>query len=104
MEMTNQNNLLRLILEDFRKQIVTILIMLMLFCSALYKVYITHDTRVLITKKDKLSQQQDQLRTEWESLQLEENTFAEHSRVRRIAMKQLSMIQPNKSNTVLVEL
>jgi len=102
--MTNQDNLLRLIFDDFCKQIVTILIMVMLVCSAFYKVYVTYDTRALITKKDKLSQQQDQLRTEWANLQLEENTFAEHSRVRTIAMKQLSMIQPNKSNTVLVRL
>lgn len=93
-----------MILDDFRKNLFTFITLGVLVCSAFYKVYITHDTRLLITNKDKLSQQQDNLSTEWHSLQLEENTFSEHSRVRRIAMKKLSMIQPNKSNTVLVEL
>ncbi|WP_413702044.1 cell division protein FtsL [Psychromonas sp. KJ10-10] len=40
---------------------------------------------------------------EWQNLLLEEHTLDEHSRIRNIANKKLSMAQPTKNNSVLVE-
>ena len=102
--MENRESLLRLILNDLGRNIFVVLLMLALVSSAFYKIYITHNTRLLVTQKEQLSQEQDNLSIEWQSLQLEEQTFGESSRVRRIAEKKLLMIQPKKNNTVLVEL
>ena len=102
--MDNKESLLALILADLRRNIFVVLVALVLVGSAFYKIYITHNTRLLVTQKEQLSQEQDNLSIEWQSLQLEEQTFGEHSRIRRIAKKKLSMVQPKKNNTVLVEL
>ena len=51
-----------------------------------------------------LSQQKDNLLIEKRNLLIEEHTLDEHSRIRRIARKKLSMSQPTKENSVLVEL
>lgn len=102
--MEKKESLLRLILNDLGRSVLVILLALMLISSAFYKIYITHNTRLLVTQKEKLSQQQDNLSIEWQSLQLEEQTFAEDSRIRRIAKKKLLMVQPTRNSTVLVEL
>ena len=41
---------------------------------------------------------------EWRNLLIEEHTLDEHSRIRRIAVKKLSMLQTTKNNSVLVEI
>jgi cell division protein FtsL len=99
----SRDNLLLLILADFRRYFVVVLFGLALLFSAFYNIYITHETRKLITEKDLLSQQKDNLMIEWQNLLLEEHTLDEHSRIRNIANKKLSMAQPTKNNSVLVE-
>lgn len=98
-----QTQLLMLILADLRRYIAVLLLGFLLLFSAFYNIYITHQTRELITQKEQLSQQKDNLMTEWHSLLIEEHTLDEHSRIRRIAMKKLSMSQPTIKNSVLVE-
>lgn len=99
-----RDNLLLLIIADFRRYFVVLLLALVLVLSALYNIYITHETRKLVTQKDQLSQQKDNLMIEWKNLLLEEHTLDEHSRIRRIATKKLSMAQPTSKNSVLVEI
>lgn len=99
-----QENLLLLILADLRRNVILVILSLMILISALYSIYITHETRELITRKENLSQQKDNLRIEWRNLLIEEHTFDEHSRIRSIAGKQLSMSQPTKDNSVLMEI
>jgi cell division protein FtsL len=72
--------------------------------SAIFNIYVTHDTRVLVSQMERLSQGKDNLMIEWRSLLIEEHTLDEHSRIRGIALKKLSMSQPTKNNSVLVEL
>jgi cell division protein FtsL len=99
-----RDNLLLLIVADFRRYSVLVLLGLALVVSAFYNIYITHETRKLVTEKDQLAQQKDNLMIEWQNLLLEEHTLDEHSRIRRIAEKKLSMAQPTKHNSVLVEI
>ncbi len=100
----SRDNLLLLILADLRRYFVVLLLGILLLLSAFYNIYITHETRKLVTQKDQLAQQKDNLMIEWQNLLLEEHTLDEHSRIRRIATKKLSMAQPTKNNSVLVEI
>lgn len=100
---TTRDNLLLLIIADFRRYFIVVLLGLTVLLSAFYNIYITHETRKLVTEKDQLAQQKDNLMIEWQNLLLEEHTLDEHSRIRRIARKSLSMAQATKNNSVLVE-
>lgn len=99
-----RDNLLMLILADLRRHIGLVILGIVILISALYNIYITHQTRELVTKKEFLSQQKDNLTIEWSNLLIEEHTLDEHSRIRSIADKKLSMAQPTKENSVLVEI
>jgi cell division protein FtsL len=99
-----RDNLLLLIVADLRRYFPILLLGGVLLFSAFYNVYITHETRKLVTEKDQLAQQKDNLMIEWQNLLLEEHTLDEHSRIRRIAKEKLSMAQPTKNNSVLVEI
>lgn len=99
-----RDNLLFLILADLSKNFAALLLGFCILLSAFYNIYITHQTRELVTKKEQLSQQKDNLMIERRNLIIEEHTFDEHSRIRRIARKKLSMSQPTQQNSVLVEL
>lgn len=100
----SRDNLLLIMLADLRQNIILVILGIMILISALYNIYITHDTRELVTKKEYLSQQKDNLMIEWRNLLIEEHTLDEHSRIRIVASKQLSMTQPTKKNSVLVEI
>ena len=100
---SSNDNLLLLILSDLRRYFVVVLLSISILLSAFYNIYLTHETRKLVTEKDQLSQQKDNLMIEWKNLLIEEHTLDEHSRIRNIAIKRLSMMQPTKDNSVLVE-
>jgi cell division protein FtsL len=97
----SHDNLLLIILADLRQHFYLGVLILI---TALYSIYVTHETRELVTKKESLSQQKDNLMIEWRNLLIEEHTLDEHSRIRNVADKQLSMAQPTKNNSVLVEI
>jgi cell division protein FtsL len=92
------------ILADLRQNIGLVVLGVVILISALYNIYITHQTRELVTKKEYLSQQKDNLTIEWSNLLIEEHTLDEHSRIRSIAGSKLLMAQPTKTNSVLVEI
>lgn len=99
-----RDHLLVLIIADLRKNLFSVLLVLIILVSAVFNIYTTHQTRELVTKKEQLSQLKDNLTIEIRNLLIEEHTFDEHSRIRRIASKELSMAQPTTQNSVLVEL
>jgi len=99
-----RDNLLLLILADLRQNVILVILAIFILISALYNIYITHETRELVTKKEYLSQQKDNLMIEWRNLLIEEHTLDEHSRIRSVAGSKLSMAQPTKENSVLVEI
>lgn len=97
-------HLLCLIAADLRKHFFSVVVGILIVCSAIYNVYTTHETRGLVTQIERLLQDKDDLMMEWRNLLIEEHTLDEHSRIRRIALKKLSMSQATKKNSVLVEL
>ncbi len=99
-----RDNLLFLIIADLRRHFLALLFGGMILITAVYSIYITHQTRELVTKKEQLSQLKDNLMIETRNLLIETHTLDEHSRIRRIAQKKLAMSQPTKKNSVLVEL
>ena len=99
----SRDNLLLLIIADFRRHFLVVLLAIIVLLSAFYSIYLTHETRKLVTEKDQLAQQKDNLMIEWQNLLLEVHTLDEHSRIRRIARTKLSMAEPTKKNSVLVE-
>lgn len=102
--MAENQNLLLLILADMRRYMLLVVLGLLILVSALYSILVTHETRQLVTKKEQLSQQKDNLMIEWRNLLIEEHTLDEHSRIRFVATKKLSMAQPTKDNSVIVEI
>lgn len=100
----SRDNLLLLILADLRQNMMLVVLGILILISALYNIYVTHETRELVTKKESLSQQKDNLMVEWRNLLIEEHTLDEHSRIRSVAGNQLSMSQPTQKNSVLVEI
>ena len=100
----SNTHLLCLITADLRKHFFSVVVGILIVCTAIYNVYTTHETRGLVTQIEHLSQDKDDLMMEWRNLLIEEHTLDEHSRIRRIAVKKLSMSQATKKNSVLVEL
>lgn len=100
----SNTHLLCLIAADLRKHFFSVVVGILIVCTAIYNVYTTHETRGLVTQIEHLSQDKDDLMMEWRNLLIEEHTLDEHSRIRRIAVKELSMSQATKKNSVLVEL
>lgn len=99
-----RDNLLFLIIADLRRYFIAVFLGVVILLSAICNIYITHQTRVLVTKKEELSQQKDNLLIQRRNLLIEEHTLDEHSRIRRVARKKLAMTQPTKQNSILVEL
>lgn len=102
--MAETPNLLLLMLADMRRYSVLVVLAVLILVSALYSILVTHETRELVTRKELLSQQKDNLMIEWRNLLIEEHTLDEHSRIRFVATKKLSMAQPTKNNSVIVEI
>lgn len=97
-------NLARLIARDVvsvgRVPLVLLVLVLM---SALGVVLITHHSRQLIAQQEQLLIERDQLDIEWRNQILEENSLAEHSRIERLAEKELEMKRPSRDSEVVVQ-
>lgn len=70
--------------------------------SALVVVEQAYDYRNLMAEREALKQERDTLDVEWRHLTVEQNALSEHSRVERIALKELNMHHPSKQEEVLV--
>lgn len=97
-----QFNLPKIILQDLWHHRWLVILSLVVFFNALVVVYTSHISRQLTSHWDQLLQQRDRLDIEWRNLLLEEQSLAEHSRITRIATKQLNMHRPAPSEEVVV--
>ncbi|MBR0572889.1 MULTISPECIES: cell division protein FtsL [Pasteurellaceae] len=87
--MTNKHYPLRQVIFDdlVNNNKLAILLLLLLTGTAVVTVWITHQTRLLITEKEKLIKQQHQLNNQYLHLQLEENSKTQKPRVVAAAKK-----------------
>jgi len=74
-----------------------ILLILLIVACALSVVSSQHKSRRLFVDLEKSQELARQLAVEWDQLQLEQLTWATHSRVEKIAVNQLHMRMPDAS-------
>lgn len=103
--MTNgQLSLPRIIVQDLWNHKWLILMALLVILNATVVVYTSHASRKLTSEWDQLLQQRDRLDIEWRNLLLEEQAQTEHSRIIRIATKELDMKRPLPNEEVVVKI
>ncbi|MEH0665295.1 cell division protein FtsL [Vibrio scophthalmi] len=83
---------------------VPLLLLMLIFASAMAVVFTTHHTRQAVTEKDSALGERERLDNEWRNLILEETALAEHSRVQDVAIKELEMKRPDSDKEVIITL
>lgn len=83
---------------------VPLIILVLIFASAMGVVFTTHHTRQAVTEKDQALVERERLDNEWRNLLLEETALAEHSRVQDIAKGELEMKRPDSDKEVIINL
>jgi cell division protein FtsL len=71
--------------------------------SALGGVASQHKARKLFTELEREQERMRQLEVEWGQLQLEQSTWASHSRVEKVARERLRMKPPAAGQVMVVE-
>ncbi|AIW14968.1 cell division protein FtsL [Vibrio tubiashii] len=83
---------------------VPLILLVLIFSSAMGVVFTTHHTRQAITEKDQALVERERLDNEWRNLLIEETALAEHSRVQAVAKKELEMKRPDSDKEVIINL
>ncbi|KOO09828.1 cell division protein FtsL [Vibrio xuii] len=83
---------------------VPLVLLVLIFSSAMGVVFTTHHTRQAVTEKDQALVERDRLDNEWRNLLLEETALAEHSRVQAVAKQDLEMKRPESDKEVIIHL
>lgn len=83
---------------------INILLILILVACALSVVTSQHKARKLFVELEKEQELAGQLAVEWGQLQLEQSTWATHTRIEKIATGQLRMQVPDASRVQVVPL
>jgi cell division protein FtsL len=71
--------------------------------SALAVVYTKYRSRMLFAEVQRLEQALAAADEEWGQLQLEQNTWAEHSRIERLARTRLGMVLPSRESIIYIK-
>jgi cell division protein FtsL len=79
------------------------LLSLVAVCSALGVVYAKYRTRMLFAEVQRLELALNQFDVELGQLQLEQNTWAEHGRVERLARSRLGMTLPARESIIYIK-
>ncbi|MCH4296375.1 cell division protein FtsL [Shewanella sp. 3B26] len=100
--MSKQLDLPRVVLLDLWHHKWIVLLALLVMAHGVLVVYTSHVSRKLTSEEARLMQERDRLNIEWRNLLLEEQSLAEHSRITRIATKELNMVRPLPNEEVVV--
>jgi len=85
-------------------KVLSIMILLIVtFVSAISVVYVKHYNRKLFVELQQLEKQRDEMEVEWGQLQLEQNTWATHARIERIATEKLQMVTPGSTDIIYIK-
>ena len=80
-----------------------LLLAVLAVASALGVVYTKYRTRMLFADVQRLQQALDAYEEELGQLQLEQNTWAEHGRIERMARTRLGMVLPTRESTIYIK-
>ena len=86
-----------------KKWFVVLTLALVVLISAMAVIEAKHESRKRFVMLQKLEKERDQMNVEWGQLQLEQGTWATHSRIERIANKRLQMVIPEMNSVVIVK-
>jgi cell division protein FtsL len=70
--------------------------------SGVWIVNVEHRSRQLFIEGEKLNRQLDQLQIDWGRLQIEQSTWAQHSRIESLARQRLRLTEPAEDQLVVV--
>jgi cell division protein FtsL len=74
-----------------------------IIASALGVIYAKDRSRTLFAEIQRLEQVLDTYEPEYGQLQLEQNTWAEHSRIERLARTRLGMVMPDRESITYIK-
>jgi len=80
-----------------------VVMILAVLASAVSVIEVKHQSRKRFVALQALEKTRDQMNVEWGQLQLEQGTWATHSRVERIAREKLHMVNPEMGAVVIVK-
>ncbi|MDD5033849.1 MAG: cell division protein FtsL [Methylococcaceae bacterium] len=78
-------------------------LLVILVVSALGVVYTKYRTRMMFAEIQRLEQELDAYDMELGQLQLEQNTWAERSRIEKLARGKLGMVMPQREQIVFIK-
>lgn len=84
-------------------RILATVLVLAVMVSAIGVIYAKHRNRMLYVELTHLQQQQDELNVNWGRLQLEQSTWATHSRIENVARTQLNMRNVDYGEVVILK-
>ena len=84
-------------------RIVNVILIVMMMVSAISVIYAKHRNRMLYVEFRELESIRDDLNVDWGRLQLEQSTWATHSRIEAVARKKLGMRNINYGEVVIVK-
>jgi len=70
--------------------------------SGVFVIEAKHRSRELFVELEELNREQDRLQIDWGRLQLEQSTWATHSRIEAVARERLELTSPLDEQVILV--
>jgi cell division protein FtsL len=70
--------------------------------SGVWIVEVEHRSRQLFIETEELNRELDRLQTDWGRLQIEQGTYATHSRIEALARDRLQLTEPSGDQLVVV--
>ncbi|MGP1924258.1 MAG: cell division protein FtsL [Arsenophonus sp. NEOnobi-MAG3] len=96
-------SLIRIIGCDiFQHGIVPLILLIVIIISAISIITVSHQTRLLTTQKDFMTEEKESLDVEWRNLILEESSLGNHSLVERLSVERLEMIHVDPMQEYIV--
>jgi cell division protein FtsL len=80
-----------------------VFLLVLILASAIAVVHAKHQARMLFAEVQRIEQEIEAYEVEWGLLQLEQNTWAEHSRIERLARSKLGMALPPRTAITYVK-
>jgi cell division protein FtsL len=91
------------VIRSPRLQIAAALVLAVLVTvSGLWLTWAKHEARRLFVELEELNREQDRMLIDWGRLQLEQSTWARHSRIEELAREELDLAMPADADIVVV--
>lgn len=86
------------------KSLFLAILLIVVSVSAISVVYVKHYNRTLFVELQQLEKQRDQMEIEWGQFKLEQNTWATHARIDKLAREKLHMRTPDTDDIIYVKI